>query len=204
MRDGLLWAAVIVACVAAGWLWGEWRRRAANRSSEAGRRAGRRGGADGRSPRGSRPEKDARTGGGGRGGTRPGGGRPGGEPARGRSGAAPRPRDAGRGPATAPRAGEIWWADVPYADGTGSKVRPCLVLRIDGRDADVLKITSQDKSERDDHVPIPTRSWDPNADHDSFLDISEPIPLPLAAFEDRAGPCDPDLWHAIRRLPHLT
>ncbi|NES28622.1 type II toxin-antitoxin system PemK/MazF family toxin [Micromonospora terminaliae] len=165
MRDGLLWAAVIVACVAAGWLWGEWRRRAADRSAEAGRSAGR---------------QDGRT------------------------GAPPRPRDAARAPASAPRPGEIWWADVPYADGTGSKVRPCLVLRVDGRDADVLKITSQDKSNRDDHLPIPTRSWDPDADHDSYLDISEPIPVPLAAFEDRAGACDPDLWRGIRRLPHLT
>ncbi|MFF4892123.1 type II toxin-antitoxin system PemK/MazF family toxin [Micromonospora chersina] len=211
MHDALIWAAVIMACVAAGWLWGEWRRRAANRSSKAGR-----GGVDGTSRRGSRDGTDARTGSGarpGHGGTRPGGrpdggrpdgGRPGGEPARGRTGAAPRPRGAGQGPTTTPRPGEIWWADVPYADGTGSKVRPCLVLRIDGRDADVLKITSQDKSDRDDHVPIPTRSWDPNADHDSFLDISEPIPLPLTAFEDRAGPCDPDLWQTIRRLPHLT
>lgn len=209
MRDGLLWAAVIVGCVAAGWLWGEWRRRAANRSTEAERRAGGPGAVDGRSRRRSRSGTDARSGARpGRGGTRPGdgpdGGRAGGEPGRGRTGAAPRPRDAGQGPATAPRPGEIWWADVPYADGTGSKVRPCLVLRVDGRDADVLKITSQDKSDRDDHVPIPTRSWDPNADHDSFLDISDPIPLPVAAFEDRAGPCDPDLWQAVRRLPHLT
>ncbi|WP_433317107.1 type II toxin-antitoxin system PemK/MazF family toxin [Micromonospora chersina] len=182
MRDALIWAAVIVGCVAAGWLWGEWRRRAANRSAEARQSPAR---------RGSRP--------GGRSDSRPGG-----KPTRGRTGAPPRPRRAGKDPAEGPRAGEIWWADVPYADGTGSKVRPCLVLRVDGRDADVLKITSQDKSDRDDHVPIPTRGWDPNADHDSFLDVSEPIPLPLTAFEDRAGPCDPDLWQAIRRLPHLT
>ncbi|MGV9806579.1 type II toxin-antitoxin system PemK/MazF family toxin [Micromonospora chersina] len=174
MHDALIWAAVIVACVAAGWLWGEWRRRAANRSTEARQSAGRRGS------------------------------RPGGKPARGRTGAPPRPRRAGKESAGGPRAGEIWWADVPYADGTGSKVRPCLVLRVDGRDADVLKITSQDKSDRDDHVPIPTRSWDPNAEHDSFLDISEPIPLPLTAFKDRAGLCDQDLWQAVRRLPHLT
>lgn len=194
MRDGLLWAAVIVACVAAGWLWGEWRRRAADRSTGARQSAGRRGSRPGGRPNG---RLDGRPGG------KPDG-RPGGKSARGRTGTAPRPRDAGRGPATAPRPGEIWWADVPYADGTGSKVRPCLVLRVDGRDADVLKITSQDKSDRDDHVPIPTRNWDPNADHDSFLDVSEPIPLPLTAFEDRAGPCDPDLWHTIRRLPHLT
>ncbi|WNM40728.1 type II toxin-antitoxin system PemK/MazF family toxin [Micromonospora halotolerans] len=173
MRDGLLWAAAIVACVAAGWLWGEWRGRVARRSG--GERARKRAGVP---PRDTGP--------------------------RGRTGAPPRPRNAGRGPASAPRPGEIWWADVPYADGTGSKVRPCLVLRLDGRDADVLKITSQDKSGRDDHLPIPTRSWDPNADHDSFLDISEPIPVPLTAFADRAGACDPDLWQGIRRLPHLT
>ncbi|WP_262281517.1 type II toxin-antitoxin system PemK/MazF family toxin [Micromonospora sp. MA102] len=218
MRDGLLWAAVIVACVAAGWLWGEWRRRAADRSAEAGPRAGRRDGradaADDRSGTAARQGSGARTGRrGSRRGGRPDGARPGGdpargrtdgEPARGRTGAAPRPRDSGQSPATAPRPGEIWWADVPYADGTGSKVRPCLVLRVGDRDADVLKITSQDKSGRDDHLPIPTRSWDPDADHDSFLDISEPIALPRTAFENRAGACDPDLWHGIRRLPHLT
>ncbi|SCL58993.1 type II toxin-antitoxin system PemK/MazF family toxin [Micromonospora chersina] len=183
MRDALIWAAVIVGCVAAGWLWGEWRRRAADRSTGAGRSAG---------GRGSRPDG------------RPDGGRPGGKPARGRTGAPPRPRRAGKDSAEGPRPGEIWWADVPYADGTGSKVRPCLVLRVDSQVADVLKITSQDKSDRDDHLPIPTRSWDPDADHDSFLDISEPIPVPLAAFGDRAGACDPDLWRGIRRLPHLT
>ncbi|RBI96347.1 type II toxin-antitoxin system PemK/MazF family toxin, partial [Micromonospora provocatoris] len=27
MRDGVIWALVIVACVAAGWLWNDWRRR---------------------------------------------------------------------------------------------------------------------------------------------------------------------------------
>ncbi|MFG3581793.1 type II toxin-antitoxin system PemK/MazF family toxin [Micromonospora chersina] len=204
MRDALIWTAVIVGCVAAGWLWGEWRRRAANRSTEARQSPARRGSRPGRGGTGPGGTGPGGRPGGGHPGGGSGGGRTGGEPARGRTGAAPRPRDAGRGPAIAPRAGEIWWADVPYADGTGSKVRPCLVLRVDGRDADVLKITSQDKSDRDDHVPIPTRSWDPNADHDSFLDISEPIPLPLTAFEDRAGPCDPDLWQAIRRLPHLT
>ncbi|MET8907191.1 type II toxin-antitoxin system PemK/MazF family toxin [Micromonospora sp. NPDC004551] len=200
MRDGLVWAAVIVGCVTAGWLWGEWRRRAAEAGRGAGRRDGRPGSADGRSGTATRPDGGTRP---GRRGARPGR-RPDGEPARGRAGAAPRPRDAGRGPAETPRPGEIWWADVPYADGTGSKVRPCLVLRVDGRDADVLKITSQDKSGRDDHLPIPTRSWDPDADHDSFLDISEPIPVPLTAFADRAGACDPDLWRGLRRLPHLT
>ncbi|SBT52938.1 type II toxin-antitoxin system PemK/MazF family toxin [Micromonospora auratinigra] len=182
MPDGLLWAALIVAAIAAGWLWSEWRRRAGTRPAGKGERP--RGGAGTRPGRGSRP---GTTGG-----------------SRGRPGAPPRPRGAGSGPATGPRPGEIWWADVPYADGTGSKVRPCLVLRADGREAEVLKITSQDKSDRDDHVRIPTRSWDADADHDSWLDVSEPIPVPVADFADKAGDCDPELWRQVRRLPHLA
>ncbi|NYF57377.1 type II toxin-antitoxin system PemK/MazF family toxin [Micromonospora purpureochromogenes] len=113
--------------------------------------------------------------------------------------APPRPRT----PTGTPRPGEIWWADVPYHDGTGSKVRPCLVLRADDRGADVLKITSQDKSSRDDHVRIPTREWDPDADHDSWLDLAESVHVPSSAFTHRAGTCDRTLWHRLRSLPHL-
>ncbi|MGB2567482.1 type II toxin-antitoxin system PemK/MazF family toxin [Micromonospora citrea] len=110
--------------------------------------------------------------------------------------APPRPRT----PTGTPRPGEIWWADVPYADGSGSKVRPCLVLRADDRGAEVLKITSQDKSGRDDHVRIPTGDWDPDADHDSWLDLAEPLSVPLDDFSRRAGSCDPELWRQVRRL----
>ncbi|MEV4520102.1 type II toxin-antitoxin system PemK/MazF family toxin [Micromonospora tulbaghiae] len=210
MRDGVIWALVIVACVAAGWLWNDWRRRSAERAAgtrdrAGGRRPGTGRGSRSSGPGGDRPGTDRA--GGGRGDDRPGGGRRGdraGGGSRGeRVGAPPRPRGA-RADRDEPRPGEIWWADVPYADGTGSKVRPCLVLRVDGRDAEVLKITSQDKSDRDDHLPIPTRDWDPDADHDSYLDVSEPIPVPLSAFADRAGTCDPALWRGIRRLDHLT
>ncbi|MGC1215632.1 MAG: type II toxin-antitoxin system PemK/MazF family toxin, partial [Micromonospora sp.] len=117
----------------------------------------------------------------------------------GRTTAPPRPRGAER-PTADPRPGEIWWADVPYADGTGSKVRPCLVVHADNRGADVLKITSQDKSGRDDHVRIPTRDWDADADHDSWLDLAEPLHVAADAFANRAGTCDPDLWRQVRRL----
>ncbi|MFI5485453.1 type II toxin-antitoxin system PemK/MazF family toxin [Micromonospora echinaurantiaca] len=195
MPEWLLWAAAIVLAVAAGWAWSELRRRPSRRTG-----AGRTGNGGGRGP-----------GAGGRRGARGGLERPGARPGRGAparspgwSTAAPRPRGADRTPDGAPRAGDIWWADVPYADGTGSKVRPCLVLRVDGRSAEVLKITSQDKSDRDDHVRIPTRDWDPGADHDSYLDIGDPIRVPLPAFQDRAGPCDPTLWRHLRTLPHLS
>jgi hypothetical protein len=92
---------------------------------------------------------------------------------------------------------------VPYEDGTGSKVRPCLVLRTRRYGAEVLKITSQDKSNRTDHVRIPTRAWDPGADHDSYLDLTDPIQVAAAAFEDRAGTCEPRLWREVRILHDL-
>jgi hypothetical protein len=151
--------------------------------------------------------------------------RPGGAPRRDRSAAPPRPRGRSTAPhrprgepttpprqrsapgrpdattvTTKPKPGEIWWADVPYEDGTGSKVRPCLVLRVRRGGVDVLKITSQDKSGRHDHVQIPTKSWDPKAEHDSFLDLSDPIRVATASFQDRAGVCDPVLWRRVRQL----
>jgi len=97
-----------------------------------------------------------------------------------------RNRPAGDGP----NRGEIWWADVPFADGSGSKVRPCLILRRRRRGVLVLKITSQDKSHRGDHVRIPTQGWDPRAEHDSYLNVTEPILVSPAAFERRAGSVD--------------
>ncbi|MFC3504928.1 type II toxin-antitoxin system PemK/MazF family toxin [Micromonospora krabiensis] len=177
-----VWAVAIVLAVAAGWLWQERRQRAGRRDRTADRASDR----GSRRGRGSGRTVDEGAG------RAPGG-----------TATAPRPRTADDVPAGSPQPGEIWWADVPYADGSGSKVRPCLVLRAGGRGADVLKITSQDKSGRDDHVPIPTRDWDPGAEHDSYLDLSEPIRVPRTAFQDRAGECDATLWRRLRALPHL-
>ena len=92
---------------------------------------------------------------------------------------------------------------MPYEDGTGSKVRPCLVLRGRRGGADVLKITSQDQSRRDDHVRIPTRSWDRSAGRDSWLDLTDPIRVSLTAFGNRAGSCDAELWRRVRQLHRL-
>jgi hypothetical protein len=96
----------------------------------------------------------------------------------------------GRDRGVRPRGGEIWWARVPYADGTGAKLRPCLVLRRQRRGVTVLKITSQDKSHRRDHILIPTRDWDPWARRDSYLNLGEPILVRHDAFQKRAGRAD--------------
>lgn len=96
--------------------------------------------------------------------------------------------------------GEIWWADVPYEDGPGSKVRPCLIVKYRWNGYDVLKITSQDQSRRRDHVQIPTRTWDRNATKDSFLDLTDPIRVRTGAVDNRAGALDAATWKKVRKL----
>ncbi|WP_328854669.1 type II toxin-antitoxin system PemK/MazF family toxin [Microbispora hainanensis] len=103
-----------------------------------------------------------------------------------------------------PRPGEIWWADVPYEDGPGHKVRPCVVLRTHRGGAEVLKITSQDRSDRSDHVEIPTRTWDPDADHNSFLDLTGPVRVPVGDFQDKVGTLDARIWRQVCRLHEIT
>ncbi|GAA3283166.1 type II toxin-antitoxin system PemK/MazF family toxin [Dactylosporangium vinaceum] len=96
-----------------------------------------------------------------------------------------------------PQPGEVWWAAVPFRETAGEKVRPCLVLRGDGQTFEVLKITSQDKSQRHDHIPIPTHSWDRRATADSYLDLSAPFRLDRRDFHNYAGPVDPNTWHRV-------
>ncbi|MEU6413002.1 type II toxin-antitoxin system PemK/MazF family toxin [Microbispora sp. NPDC046933] len=213
----MIWVVVIVAVLvvlaalgAAGRLPKTSRRRSAPRPSPGNRPSGRAGGTTkpgGRAPA-ARP------------GTRPGGGTAPGT-RRGTAGHASGARGGGRGagrPATGgeagsrggaatqagPRPGEIWWADVPYEDGPGHKVRPCVVLRTYRGGAEVLKITSQDRSDRADHVEIPTRTWDPDADHNSFLDLTGPVRVPVADFQDRAGTLDARVWRQVCRLHEIT
>ncbi|GAA1309615.1 hypothetical protein Psi02_26960 [Planotetraspora silvatica] len=104
---------------------------------------------------------------------------------------------------TGPRPGEIWWADVPFEDGPGSKVRPCVVLRTHRDGAEVLKITSQDRRHRHDHVEIPTRTWDHDADHNSFLDLTGPLRVKAASFDNRAGTLDAVIWGKVCELYRL-
>ncbi|GLX03469.1 type II toxin-antitoxin system PemK/MazF family toxin [Microbispora sp. NBRC 16548] len=217
----MIWVVVIVAVLvvfgalgATGRLPGTSRRRSAPRPSSGGRPSGHAG-------RTARPGERAPAGT-ARPGTRPGGGtapdtRRGTTSGAGaRSGGQGGGRAAGRttggeagargGAATqaGPRPGEIWWADVPYEDGPGHKVRPCVVLRTHRGGAEVLKITSQDRSDRSDHVEIPTRTWDPDADHNSFLDLTGPVRVPVADFQDRAGTLDAHVWRQVCRLHEIT
>ncbi|MSQ96908.1 MAG: PemK-like protein [Gemmataceae bacterium] len=40
------------------------------------------------------------------------------------------------------QAGEFWLADIPFTDASASKIRPVLVLWLDGSDAVVVVVTS--------------------------------------------------------------
>ncbi|MEU4830668.1 type II toxin-antitoxin system PemK/MazF family toxin [Streptosporangium sp. NPDC023615] len=98
-----------------------------------------------------------------------------------------------------PRPGDIWWADVPFSDGSGGKVRPCLVIRTYSKGVEVLKITSQDKSHRMNCVSIPTAHWDRQARKDSWLDLDAPYLIDDGDFQRRAGACDDRTWSLVRR-----
>lgn len=106
----------------------------------------------------------------------------------------------GRARGGVPQPGEIWWATVPYRDGEGEKRRPALVLAGDGRSYTILKITSQDKSQRPDHLEIPTRTWDRRATYNSFLDLSAPFQLNRLDFANRAGVVDPATWQRVAQV----
>ncbi|MFD7423046.1 type II toxin-antitoxin system PemK/MazF family toxin [Streptomyces californicus] len=111
---------------------------------------------------------------------------------------------AGRGDGRAPRAGEVWWADVPYEDGPGSKDRPCLVLSVRGRGrggtALVAKITSKHHEERPGVIALPEGTVGDRQGRQSFLETDELREVRLAAFRRRVGTVDSALWERVRGL----
>lgn len=138
-----------------------------------------------RKPRGRPPERvPARPRG------RAPGGRPGG-PAEG--GARP-------GPARRPQPGEIWWADVPFEDGPGSKDRPCLVLSVHGGAARVAKISSRYHDERPGVIPLPPGTVGDAHGRPSFLETDELRDVRVRDFRRRVGVVDPLLWDQLRHL----
>jgi mRNA-degrading endonuclease toxin of MazEF toxin-antitoxin module len=83
-----------------------------------------------------------------------------------------------------PRAGEVWFAQVPFEDRPGSKDRPVLVLERDGRRFVVARFTSQDRGARSDHVRVPPGT--PGLPKASWLSL-RPTTLARSAFRRRTG-----------------
>ncbi|MCU7826036.1 hypothetical protein [Kitasatospora sp. DSM 101779] len=102
-----------------------------------------------------------------------------------------------RPPERRPVPGEMWWADVPFEESGGSKDRPVLVVRVlEGR-LEVLRSTSQDRLGRSDHIRLPTGAWNPEAAHDSCLDLRLRT-LTADRLRRYAGPCPVGVWRVVR------
>ncbi|MCX5397303.1 type II toxin-antitoxin system PemK/MazF family toxin [Streptomyces sp. NBC_00102] len=137
-----------------------------------------------------------------RGGERGTGRRPGGRtrpPGRGARGG---PSGPGRGGVAGPvpEPGEIWWAEVPYEDGPGSKDRPCLVLSVRGGRAVVAKITSKHHEERPGVIALPAGTVDDARGRRSYLETDELREVAVDGFRRRVGRVGPDLWGRVRGL----
>lgn len=117
---------------------------------------------------------------------------------------APRPARRPAGPRTLPsrrpEPGDIWWADVAYEDGPGSKDRPCLVLAVRGDAAVVAKITSKYRDERPGVIALPPGSVGDAQGRASFLETDELRDVPLWEFRRRVGAVDPLVWDQVRHL----
>ncbi|KJS61786.1 type II toxin-antitoxin system PemK/MazF family toxin, partial [Streptomyces rubellomurinus] len=108
------------------------------------------------------------------------------------------PRPAGGG-AAGPRPQEVWWAEVPFEDGPGSKDRPCLVLRVNGRTATVAKITSKHHAERPGVLALPPGAVGDRQGRASWLETDELREVPLRDFRRRAGTLDGQVWARAQR-----
>ncbi|MER5962446.1 type II toxin-antitoxin system PemK/MazF family toxin [Streptomyces sp. NPDC002057] len=122
--------------------------------------------------------------------------RPPGRPPRGPAG----PRKAPARPGRGPRAAEIWWADVPFEDGPGSKDRPCLVLSVRRGSVLVAKITSRYHDERPGVIALPPGAVGDAQGRPSFLETDELREVPVADFRRRVGEADPVVWDQVRHL----
>ncbi|MFC9246890.1 type II toxin-antitoxin system PemK/MazF family toxin [Streptomyces sp. NPDC057136] len=121
---------------------------------------------------------------------------------RGRPGGRTRPpgRPAGprRGAGQLPRPGEIWWAEVPYEDGPGSKDRPCLVLSVRRGTAVVAKITSRHHAERPGVIALPPGTVGDAQGRLSYLEPDETRRVAVRGFRRKVGAVDPGVWARVR------
>ena len=113
------------------------------------------------------------------------------------------------GPATpaangrVPAPGDIWWADIPFEERRGSKDRPCLVISAAGRYAKVLMITSQDKSGRDNYLPLLPQVWRRPSQHSSVRS-DRLIRIPISGMRRIEGRADEQTLRTLtRRYPAL-
>lgn len=82
------------------------------------------------------------------------------------------------------RRGEVWFAMVPFRDGTGAKDRPVVVLGTAGRRCTVVRLTSQDQDGRPGYARSPEAL--PGLSARGWVDL-EPMELDRSALRRRTG-----------------
>lgn len=97
-----------------------------------------------------------------------------------------------------PWPGEIWWAMVPFDDGSGAKDRPCLVLFVQGEYAEVAKITSKYNPRMPATIALPPGSVNDRQGRVSFVQTRERRHVHVSAFRRRVGPVTPGVWSRLR------
>jgi mRNA-degrading endonuclease toxin of MazEF toxin-antitoxin module len=98
-----------------------------------------------------------------------------------------------------PLAGEIWWANVPFEDGPGSKDRPCLVLSVRGGTARVAKITTK-QHDGAGVIALPAGAVGDARGRLSFLETGEVREVRVREFRRRVGAADAEVWSRVRHL----
>ncbi|MEU6554901.1 hypothetical protein ABZ915_32190 [Streptomyces sp. NPDC046915] len=102
-----------------------------------------------------------------------------------------------------PRTGEIWLADVPLREDDSQTLQHyCVVVRNHAAYADVMQITSKDKTGRRDFIPIPNDGWD-YTEYDHWLDVAlPPRRVSYAGFlkSTPQGRCPQQTWQAITQI----
>jgi hypothetical protein len=110
----------------------------------------------------------------------------------------PRPRVAP--PSHDPQPGEIWWGEVEFRQGDGAKDRPFLVLRTHPTQLEILQITSQDKSDRADHIPFWAESDDPYAVTDGWLELRVRVFDRSDLRRQDPSHCPDRIWYRVRSM----
>jgi hypothetical protein len=92
-----------------------------------------------------------------------------------------------------PEPGEVWNATVVHDDGD-HKDRPVVVWDRQANYAEVLTVTSVDKSHRPrDYVALHRNQWDDVLSKASWLSV-ELTPVPYSDFRSMRGDCPPRFW----------
>jgi hypothetical protein len=94
----------------------------------------------------------------------------------------------GRRRAASPTPFSYWYAQVPFEHDDGAKERPVLVLRVEGANARVRKVTSKPKSGRTNWRRVDTSRWDrPGQREGSWLQTDKVTTVPLTGFRRCLG-----------------